>query len=505
MVIENFELCLANFIKCFLRHAKHLGGALLNHHLTPTGVDALDSALNGGFPRGSLIVLAGNPGSGKTVFSARFLYKGAADYGEKGVYVSFCESRDAFMENMRGFGFDFERLEHEGLFRYLDLLTVKEQAVSTILNMIISEVEILGAKRLILDSFSAMAQAFKEPIDARIIIHTVLGKLIRSMGCTTILIEEVPHGNSRIGLGIEEFVADGVIQLKTDEINGYRLRKMEILKLRGVKLKEPRLVFTLEDGFKIIPQCKPKLPEKPARFQPLPDPPGKYSTGSESFDTVLGGGITKGSVMLLEIDEKVTTQNYHALLSPMAVNFVCQGRAVFIVPSSGVDPTKLRGQAAIYGTTEDEWKRYIRIILSEGYLFEEASPNVITVRGDDWAEDFAKATDAGLRLMAETGQPNLWIIGVDTLLNVYGEKDGETILNYAANLARIYNAALVAIIKAGYRDLAVRLSAVADVYLRMTRMHGALLLYGVKPRTGLYAVECNVEKGYPIAKLTPIL
>jgi len=56
----------------------------------PTGVDGLDQLIEGGFQRGSLILLAGNTGTGKTVFGAKFLCKGV-DLGETGVYVSFAE------------------------------------------------------------------------------------------------------------------------------------------------------------------------------------------------------------------------------------------------------------------------------------------------------------------------------------------------------------------------------------------------------------------------------
>lgn len=478
---------------------------MLVQRLTSTGAYGLDAVLDGGFPEGSLIVLAGHPGTGKTVFSAQFLYRGAVDHGERGLYVSFCEGREAFIENMRGFGFDFEGLERRGLFRFLDMVTVKEQAVPSLIEMVVGEAEGFHAKRLVLDSFSALAQAFKEPYDVRIVVHTVLSKLIRSMGCTTIMIEEMPYGSSRIGFGMEEFVADGVIWLKTSELGGYRLRELEVIKLRGAKLKEPRLIFTLQDGFEAFAPIKFKLPEKPQRFKPIPDPPDKYSTGSKTLDEALGGGLPKGSLMMLEIDEKITTQNYHLLLSPIISNFACQGRGVFIVPSSGVDTGKIRSQANIYGATEGQWKENLKIVMPERLLSIESSPNVITVKGEDWAEDLTMAVDAGRKMMAKTGQPVLWVIGADTLISLYGEKECEEILNLAATLARIENAAVIVIVKAGYRDLAVRLSAVADVYLRITRKRGTTLIYGVKPRTGLYAVKLDTSMGYPLPELKPIL
>jgi hypothetical protein len=60
-------------------------------------------------------------------------------------------------------------------------------------------------------------------------------------------------------------------------------------------------------------------------------------------------------------------------------------------------------------------------------------------------------------------------------------------------------------LKPGYPKLAVRLASTATVHLKLLREHGCLLLYGVKPRTGLYGVEMDVSKGYPQPKLTPIL
>jgi len=179
----------------------------------PTGIHGLDPLIEGGFPKGSLILVAGNPGTGKTSFSAQFLYYGAAEYGENGIYVSLAEGREAFMKNMDSFGLDFEKLEREGKVKVLDLVTVKEEGVSTILERILSEIHELKAKRLVIDSFTAIAHAFNEKIDARIILHTILGKMVRQTGCTTLLVIEVPKGEERMGLGIEEFVADGIFLL----------------------------------------------------------------------------------------------------------------------------------------------------------------------------------------------------------------------------------------------------------------------------------------------------
>jgi hypothetical protein len=57
----------------------------------------------------------------------------------------------------------------------------------------------------------------------------------------------------------------------------------------------------------------------------------------------------------------------------------------------------------------------------------------------------------------------------------------------------------------GYPRAVEVLGATADVHLKITRGHGTVLVYGVKPRTNLYILEMDVSEGYPMPKLTPII
>jgi len=107
---------------------------------TPSGVEGLDFLIEGGFPKGSLIVVAGNPGTGKTIFSSEFLYQGAVQYGDKGVLVSLIETRESFINNMRRLGMDFEPLEKEGKIRILDMTTLREEAIPSLLSMVLDAV-----------------------------------------------------------------------------------------------------------------------------------------------------------------------------------------------------------------------------------------------------------------------------------------------------------------------------------------------------------------------------
>jgi hypothetical protein len=63
----------------------------------------------------------------------------------------------------------------------------------------------------------------------------------------------------------------------------------------------------------------------------------------------------------------------------------------------------------------------------------------------------------------------------------------------------------IAVLSPGYGAASMVLSELADVYMRLIKKNGALILYGIKPRTILYAVEADTSRGYATPKLTPIL
>lgn len=52
-----------------------------------TGIEGFDDLIKGGIPRGSLVLLGGDAGSGKTVFAGQYLYHGVSRLNEPGIYV----------------------------------------------------------------------------------------------------------------------------------------------------------------------------------------------------------------------------------------------------------------------------------------------------------------------------------------------------------------------------------------------------------------------------------
>jgi circadian clock protein KaiC len=262
---------------------------------SPVGIVELDEVLGGGFPARSLILLSGNAGSGKTVFSTQFLYNGAVKYGETGVYVSFAENREDFYRNMLSLGMDMRSLERKGLFKFMDMVTMSgEYALKIITEKIVKTTSELKAKRLVIDSLSALLQTMGAA-ETRMFLHTVLGKVTKSLGVTTMALGEIPYGEGKTGLGVEEFVADGVIILKHMDKTSSANRRLTIAKMRGTPLDRASFEYLIDKKYGGVgPIVLPK------RADILSSPTEKLSTGVEGLDKLLYGGVFRASVTLIE-------------------------------------------------------------------------------------------------------------------------------------------------------------------------------------------------------------
>lgn len=469
----------------------------------PSGVDGLDPLIEGGFPRGSLILLVGNPGTGKTIFASRFLCRGATRHGENGVHASFLEGKETYIANISRFcDQDHAKLDEEGRHRILEIVAMKEEGISATLESILGEIHALKAKRLVIDSFSAMAQAFKEPIDARIVLHTILSKMVRQAGCTTLLIVEAPTGREGFGLGVEEFVADGVIILRRGEVEGRSVREIEIAKLRGTEIKQPKLIFTMGSGFRVCAPFSLKLPEEKKRFKPIPDTDTVYSTGSEQLDRILGGGCPRGSFWVVEADPTVPLILFRLFVGAPALNFLHQKRGVLYYPPPSVTYEEVK---SFYGESIDpKALKLLRVCEINPYSKE---PSIVTIGGStkDLEKDEKAWNEAKEELRRKTKQSVLMLLSLEALESRYGESR-EKIFNVVTNQIASCRANGDLTIALSRPQLAsgFRAASLAGNALRLTEKNGTILFYGVNPRTGLYAVEADFSKGYPQLEFTPI-
>lgn len=199
---------------------------------TPFGINELDSLMEGGIPKGGLVIVAGSPGVGKTVLSAQFIYNGATIYGDKGVYVCLAESKEHFKSNVASLGWDFTKLEEKRMVGIIEFPTMANIAGVDIVNLIVDEVKRFKAQRLVVDSISAINLALTRKSEIRAFVG-LFTRMLKNLDCTTLMTTENPWGSNSIGMGIEEFVADGIINMESVIVRNRLEKRLMILKMRA--------------------------------------------------------------------------------------------------------------------------------------------------------------------------------------------------------------------------------------------------------------------------------
>ncbi len=218
-----------------------------------TGVEGLDELIGGGLIKGEVVLLAGSTGSGKTIFSSQFIYNGAAQYGERGVYATFEEDEISLKRNMERLGLDLERLERDGKIRVVGLHAMRDVGLNANLDFVLKTVREVKAERLVIDSLTAFLIGTGEKFEYRTLMH-LFYKILKKMGCTTLMTCSVPSGSKTLGLGIEEFIADSVIVLENVIVDTELKTRFLIRKMRGTSHSRTfHDVIVGDKGLKIVP------------------------------------------------------------------------------------------------------------------------------------------------------------------------------------------------------------------------------------------------------------
>jgi KaiC/GvpD/RAD55 family RecA-like ATPase len=481
----------------------------MSENRVPSCINGLDPLIDGGFPKGSLILLAGNPGTGKTMFGMQFLCKGAKEHGENGIYVSFAESESTLFRNMsKLFGYDFKNMKGGGKVKVLDFTTVTEKALSTILEMVFRQLTALKAKRLVIDSFSAMAQAFKEPIEARIVIHTILGKMVRQLECTTLLVVEVPTGSEKIGVGVEEFVADGVIVLKKNYYEGRLIREIEVEKLRETKIENQKFLFTLHKGFHVFPPFCHKKVENPLMFEPNKGNKTHYSSGILELDELLGGeGYPRGSSVLYELEENVPVEALNAIINPTLANFIMRKRGVIIAPVIEYGHEDVRKMVSSF-VTEEKFDELARVIAFPNPLGDMKKPYIIawldpTKEGISARDNFDHYIRAAVELSSRLGKNIVHLLSGDALTYI-AEVFTPDVISRAVIANRTGNDLILFISKPSIPEKTKVFADTVGMHFKIEERNGSMILFGKKPKTIIYNIEEDASRGCRV-KLTPIV
>ena len=202
-----------------------------------TGIPGLDELLEGGFVRGSTILVTGGTGTGKTTFCAQFILEGLKK-NEPGVYITMEEDPEDIKTDLIRFGFDFDKFEKKGLFKFVYQNPFE---VSDISGTVVDVINSVKAKRAVIDPVSLIGMYMKNPALLRKRLFEII-QILKKTGATTLVTSEILDneigergGGSLSREGVTEFVVDGVIVLNLFGIGEGITRSLLVRKMRRTK------------------------------------------------------------------------------------------------------------------------------------------------------------------------------------------------------------------------------------------------------------------------------
>ncbi|VVB66862.1 Circadian clock protein kinase KaiC [Candidatus Norongarragalina meridionalis] len=199
----------------------------------PSGIPGLDELIEGGFPESSSILVSGGAGTGKSIMCMQYLYDGAKNHQQPGVYVTLEEGPHNLWWNTQRFKWDLLPLEQQNMLRIYKFEPTAEMKdnLEEQTRKIVDKAKAVNAKRMVIDSVTAFSFWIEEPAKLRYAMYLLIEEL-RKINCTTLLTCETIGGKNDLSrFGVEEFLVDGILQVHFTPHN----RAIWVRKMRGTK------------------------------------------------------------------------------------------------------------------------------------------------------------------------------------------------------------------------------------------------------------------------------
>jgi circadian clock protein KaiC len=263
-----------------------------------TGIAGFDEITNGGVPKGRPTIACGGPGCGKTMFAVEFLVRGAMEFGEPGVLMTFEETTEAMIQNVASLGFDLKDLVARKKlvmdYVHIEPAEIQETGSYDLEGLFVRlqyAVESIGAKRVVLDTLEAIFSGFSNQGLLRAEVRRLF-RWLRDRSLTTVVTAERGEG-TLTRHGLEEYVSDCVVLLDHRVKEQLSTRRMRIVKYRGTSHGADEYPFLIDErGFSVLPCTSLKLNHPASRE--------RVSTGVKELDEMLEGkGLYKGSTVLV--------------------------------------------------------------------------------------------------------------------------------------------------------------------------------------------------------------
>lgn len=265
---------------------------------SPTGISGLDEITNGGLPLGRPTLVCGSAGCGKTLLSVEYIIRGALQFNEPGVFMTFEEKAEELSLNVASLGFNLDQLVNEKMIRVdhvrIERSEIEETGEYDLDGLFIRlghAIDSIGAKRVALDTIENLFSGLSNQNILRAELRRLF-QWLKDKGVTAIITGE--RGESSLTRqGLEEYVSDCVILLENRIFNQISTRLLRVVKYRGSTHGTNEYPFLIdEDGISVLPVTSLQLDVHVSR--------DAVSSGIESLDSMLGGrGFFKGSSVLV--------------------------------------------------------------------------------------------------------------------------------------------------------------------------------------------------------------
>lgn len=259
----------------------------------PTGIAGLDLVLNGGLEPGTVVVVAGAPGSGKTILAQQLCFAKAAA-GQKSVYyTTMSEPHAKLVRNLEQFSFFAPqalgpKVEYINMSDFL--ATGRQEGLEPLISEIVRKTLDEEPAIVVVDS-AKMLGDFTDGRGLRRALYDLTGRLSRT-GTVLLLVGEYTPEEVRSEVVFS--LADGIIQLDYDMREPIDRRCLRIAKMRGRSHRSGKHTFHIGPaGIEVFPRIETLVPQE--------EPPlaGQVPSGIAGLDDLMGGGARQSDASLL--------------------------------------------------------------------------------------------------------------------------------------------------------------------------------------------------------------
>jgi circadian clock protein KaiC len=257
-----------------------------------TGNPQADEILSGGFPKNSINIVMGQPGTGKSIFAEQLVFHNAA--GERPILylTTLSEPLPKMVSYVQRFAF-FDENKVGNAVVYEDIgPQLAKDGIGALLPCLEEAIGRLAPAIIVIDSFKALHDLSPSVSEVRRVFYELTG-MLTAYETTVFLIGEYTDEDAR---RLPEFaVADGILQFLRNPLSNRDERFLRVLKLRGSGYLEGLHAFRIgASGLEIFPRLvSPEIPEKYTIVEE------RVTTGIEGLDRLMGGGLWRGSTTVL--------------------------------------------------------------------------------------------------------------------------------------------------------------------------------------------------------------